>query len=201
MPVVEERKPLPRLPEFVAHLIKPRAETIAPPSFTVATETPPPRGSLSPSAAETSPMVSGAPGGTAMGQGGTADGANGNGAALAGCYDAVWAQAVTDRVGKFFFYPRSERDRHVSGAVFVHIGIRRNGRVSFLKVNRSSGVRALDEAALQMVRTAAPLPRIPDRMHVDRIEVELPIVFGDVDKSLIPSSGDCAPAPRLNRET
>jgi protein TonB len=140
-----------------------------------------------------SPLIGGAPAGTGAGQGGTANGALGNATALAGCYDAVWAQAVTDRIGKFFFYPRSERDRHVSGAVFVHIGVRRSGRLAFLKVNRSSRVRALDEAALEMVRRAAPLPRIPDRMHLDRVDVELPVVFSDVDEKLNPSPGNCAP--------
>ena len=197
MPVVKEEKPLPRLPRFVAHLIKPPVQAISPPSFTVASAEPPPQGSLPPSATPSAPLTSGAPGGTGAGQGGTANGATGNGNRLSACYDAVWAQAVTNRIGKFFIYPRSERDRHVSGAVFVHIGVRRNGRLAFLKVNRSSGVRALDEAALEMVRKAAPLPRIPDRMHLDRVDVELPVVFGNVDEKLSPSPGDCEPGKNV----
>lgn len=201
MPEVRRKAPLPRLPVFVAHLIKPPAQTVAPPSFTVASETPPPPGSLPPSAAQSSsPLISGAPAGTSTGKGGTANGANGNSAALTGCYDAVWARAVTDRIGKFFFYPRYERDRHISGAVFVYIGVTRHGRLALLKINRSSGVRALDDAALEMVRRALPLPWIPDRMHLDRIDVELPVVFGDVNESLTPSPGNCGVNPVLNRE-
>ena len=113
----------------------------------------------------------------------------------AGCYDAEWAQAVSNHIRKFFFYPESEKRRQVTGRVFVHIGMRRNGRLSFLKVNRSSGVRGLDQAALEMVRRAEPLPRIPGHMHLARIDVEMPILFGDEDKSLKPASGDCG-APR-----
>jgi len=207
LPVVQEKKPLPRLPDFVAHLIRPRAEAVAPPSFTVASETPPPPASLSPSAANPSPLVSlstgGAPAGAGNGQGGIANGVAGNGSKLSACYEAEWAQAVTDRVKKFFFYPKVAYDRKITGEVFMHMRIRRNGRLSYLKVNKSSGVRVLDDAAYEMVRRAVPLPPIPAVMHADRIDVELPIVFGKRDENLHPRTGDCGRGanPIFNRDT
>jgi TonB family protein len=195
LPVVQEKKPLPQLPEFVAHLIRPRAEAVAPPSFTVESETPPPPASLSPSTATSSPLASlsteGGPAGTGARPGGIANGVIGNGNSLSACYEAAWAQAVTDRIKKFFFYPKVAYDRKITGEVFMHMRIRSNGRLSYLKVNKSSGVRVLDDAAYTMVRKAVPLPRIPAAMHIDRIDVELPIIFGTRDENLHPRTGDC----------
>jgi protein TonB len=207
-----------RLPPFLAHLIKPRAETVSPPKFTIASNTPPqpasapqlgpppqasqpPQALLPATAAASSALAGGPQSGAGMGQGGTATGIIG--VRPSGCYDAEWAQAVSDHIGKFFFYPESERRRHVTGQVFVHIGVRQNGRLALLKINRSSGVRAFDQAALDMVRRAEPLPRIPGRMHLARIDVEMPILFGDEDKSLTPASGDCGVGrnPIFDRDT
>ena len=194
MPVVEEKKPLPRLAEFVTHLIRPRAQAISPPPFIVATETPPPQDSLSPaqsSSLTSSSLTSGAPQGTANGQGGMANGVNGNGNTLSACYDAAWAQSVTDRVRKFFYYPPDARARKLTGTVVLHIVVRSNGRLSFLKIAKSSGEKSLDEAALDMTRRAQPLPRIPDRMHAARVDALFPITFGEMDKSFKASEGDC----------
>jgi periplasmic protein TonB len=91
------------------------------------------------------------------------------------------------------FYPASEKRRHVTGLAFVHIGVARSGRLSLVAISRSSGVQALDQAALETVRAANPLPPLPERMHASRVDVELPIFFGDPDKNLKPSPGNCAP--------
>jgi outer membrane biosynthesis protein TonB len=40
-----------------------------------------------------------------------------------------------------------------------------------------SGQPVLDNYALALMRQAAPLPPIPDRMHIDRLNVLFPIVF------------------------
>ena len=195
LPGVQEKKPLPQLPVFVAHLIRPRAEAVAPPSFTVESEMPPPPASLSPSTANSSPLASlstdSVPAGTGTGPGGIANGVMGNGNSLSACYEAEWAQAVTNRIKKFFFYPKRAYDRKITGEVFVYMRIRSNGRLSYLKVNKSSGVRVLDDAAYEMVRRAEPLPPIPAAMHMDRIDVELPVIFGKRDENLHPRTGDC----------
>ena len=75
----------------------------------------------------------------------------------------------------------------------VQFGVRRDGRLDMLKIGKTSGDRMLDDAAYNMVRAAQPVPAIPDRMHVDRIDVELPIDFGD-HGTFQPSAGDCGPA-------
>jgi TonB family protein len=123
-------------------------------------------------------MAGGAPAGTAMGTGLSANGTNGNGIGLSGCFDAVWARSVRDHIGRFFFYPVRAWREHATGAVMVHMTVRRNGKLNKLDVLESSGNTILDKAATDIVRNAVPLPRIPYRMHVDQVDAKMLIAFG-----------------------
>lgn len=174
IPNVPVRKLVLTPPPFLTHLIKPPVQSISPPAFTVATEAPP--APLPASAAPTSLLAAGAA--DTSGPGGSGNGRSGNGSALSGCWDAAWAQAVSNRIGQFFYYPDNARRAHVTGWVMVHMLIRHNGRLDMLEVLKSSGNRALDRAATDMVRRAQPLPAIPERMHADKIDTEMPIAFG-----------------------
>ena len=190
MPDPPRKKPaLEPPPHFLARLIRPRA---APPDFAIASAAPPAPAMLSPSAAQSSPL-DGAPSGDSgtAEQQGAANGTSGNDTQASGCWDAAWAQKVTDRVGRFFYYPARELHNHVTGVVLVHMVIRRYGRVELVKIGRTSGDKALDLAATSMVRNAQPLPWIPAHMHADRIEAELPIEFGMIDPTLKATIGDC----------
>lgn len=173
---------------FLAHLIRPHVENISPPDFTVAAANPPTPAPLPASATPASPLAGGVPGGE-YGSAGSANGTSGTGNAVSGCFDAVWAQAVTDRIARFFRWPRFAP--HATGLVMVDFTVRRSGRLDALKIGTSSGNSDLDWAAYDMVRRAQPLPAIPDRMHMAWIEVELPVNFGMSDADLHPSPGTC----------
>ena len=178
-------------PEFLAHLIRPRAEKPAAPVFTVASEKLPAPALLPASAAADSPLAGGIPAGTGTGaQSVSGNGTDGNGEGLAGCFDALWARSVTEWVRPFFYYPRRAREQHVRGVVVTRMTIRRDGRLETLDVYKSSGDSALDNAAYDIVKKAQPLPRLPDRMHLDKISVLFPMAFGTVDSSE-PSKGNC----------
>jgi protein TonB len=166
-------------PPFIAHLIKPRAEAIAPPSFTIASDTPAPRAALPVTAVKSSPLDAGVPAGTGTaGQGAFANGSGGNGKVLAACLDPVWMQAASDRVRRFLYYPQDALARHVTGLAKVHVIVRRNGYADLLEIGTSSGSPMLDAAAYNIVHRALPLPALPDRMHTDQAEVLVPIDFG-----------------------
>jgi len=172
-------------------LISPRAENPAPPAFTIASDTPPAQALLPPSAAKTSPLAGGTPAGTGAGAGAQGAGnGHGNGNGLSGCWDAAWSQAVTRRVGRFFYYPRRAREEHVSGMVVLRMTIRRDGRLETLDIHKSSGDATLDRAAYDIMNKAQPLPRIPDRMRVDKVSVLFPLFFG-ADDSSQGTEGDC----------
>ncbi len=164
-------------PPFLVHLIKPHAENPAPPAFTIAP--------LTASAAQTSPLVGGA---SANGSG---TGSGGNGGGSGGCLDAVWMQAVSERVAQFFYYPPAALSVRRTGLVMVHFGVRRDGKIEKLQISRSSGDAGLDKAALDIVQKAQPLPPIPDRMQTDHVDGELPINFGVRNFSGSSSTGTC----------
>ena len=179
LPDTRHKKLVPLPPPFLAHLIRPHPETIAPPTFTIASAAPVAPAQLPASAAKTSPIEGGVPAGTgAKGAGDSANGSSGNGNALAGCFDAVWARSVTDHVRPFFYYPGAARAQHATGVVMVDFVALRDGRLDKLEIGKSSGDWALDDAAYNIVRKAQPMPAISEHMHLKRIEVVLPIDFG-----------------------
>ena len=168
-------EPLP----FIAHLIRPRAETPALPVYTIATGAPPQAPAPLPaSAAQTSPILGGTSGNGPMGQAASGNGTGGNGGGLAGCLDPVWMRAVTQRVRQFFYYPDSPQGVRATGVVTIHFVVGRNGQIDRLEIRKSSGNDGLDKAATDIMRKAQPLPPIPDRMHTDRVDGDLPINFG-----------------------
>jgi protein TonB len=179
-----------RTAPFLAPLIRPHAQNIAPPDFTVASITPPAPAPLPAIEPLSTPLLGGMPSGNGAAAG-SAHGTNGNGDAASGCFDAAWAQAVTDRIGKFFRHPRSPSGRDLTGIVMVDFTVHRNGLVEDVEVGKSSGNDRIDHVASEMVRRAVPLPRIPDRMHTDQTRVELPMNFGVEGATFQPSPNTC----------
>ncbi len=74
-------------------------------------------------------------------------------------------------------YPREARREHLEGTVRVSFTISRNGSVSGLRITRSSGHSVLDQAALDMVRRAAPMPKFPSDIGVARMTLQVPVRF------------------------
>ena len=174
-----KKRALEPLPPFLAHLIRPRAEKPALPVFTIASGAPPQAPApLAASAAKTSPMLGGTSGKGPMGQAASGNGTGGNGGGLAGCLDPVWMRAVTERVRQFFYYPDAARASRTTGVATIHFGVRRNGQIDRLAISKSSGDEGLDKAATDIMQKAQPLPPIPDRMHTDHVDGDLPISFG-----------------------
>jgi TonB family protein len=179
LPEVPTKRAIEPLPPFLAHLIRPHAEKPALPVFTIATGAPPQAPAPLPaSAAKTSPMPGGTAGTGAMGQAASSNGTGGNGGSLAGCLDPIWMRAVTDRVRQFFYYPQAGLSSRIIGVVIVHFVVHRDGHLSALDIGKSSGAEVLDKAAYDIVQSAAPLPPIPDRMHVEQVDGQLAINFG-----------------------
>ena len=74
-------------------------------------------------------------------------------------------------------YPEAASDARPRGTVQLVFQIDRAGRVLGVWVSRSSGSAALDMAAMDTVRRAAPLPAIPAGLP-DAMAVQLPVEFG-----------------------
>ena len=192
LPDMPNKRAVEPLPPFLAHLIRPRAEKPALPVFTIASGAPPQAPAPLPaSAAKTSPMQGGTSGNGPMGQAASGNGTGGNGGALAGCLDPVWMRAVTERVRRFFYYPDAALAMRTTGVVTMHFSVRRNGQIDRLEISKSSGNDGLDKAAYDIMHKAQPLPPIPDRMHTDRVDGDLPINFGVRSFNGGASPGNC----------
>jgi protein TonB len=179
-------------PPPVTHLIRPRAEQPAPPVFTTASGAPPQAPAPLPaSAAKSSPLTGGTSGNGPMGQAASGNGTGGSGAGLGSCLDPAWMRAVTERVRQFFYYPGAALASRTTGVAMVHFTVRRNGQIDRLQIGKSSGDDGLDKAAIDIMRKAQPLPPIPDRMRIDRVEGDLPINFGVRSFDGRPNKGNC----------
>ncbi|WP_106751290.1 TonB family protein [Pannonibacter carbonis] len=63
------------------------------------------------------------------------------------------------------------------GTATVEFVVARDGSVSSIKLVRSAGDAALDEAALAMVRRAAPMPAFPDDIRQPSLFFRVPVEF------------------------
>lgn len=74
-------------------------------------------------------------------------------------------------------YPRRAQQRRQQGVVILFIAIDRDGRVLEARIKKSSGRDILDQAALDMLERADPLPPVPDDMPQERLEMVVPVQF------------------------
>jgi protein TonB len=71
-----------------------------------------------------------------------------------------------ERVGETN-YPQAARDQRIYGSLVVTVSIKSDGSLERVDINRSSGQRILDAAALHIVRLAAPFAAFPPDIAKD----------------------------------
>ena len=71
-----------------------------------------------------------------------------------------------ERVGTLN-YPQAARDQKIYGSLQLTVSIRSDGTVEDIEINRSSGQKILDEAALRIVHLGAPYSAFPDDISRD----------------------------------
>lgn len=83
-------------------------------------------------------------------------------------YMEEWRASV-ERVGNLN-YPDEARQRNLSGSLILDVAIERDGRIGSIRVVRSSGQKVLDDAAVRIVRFAAPFQPFPESFG-DEVDV------------------------------
>jgi len=106
----------------------------------------------------------------------SAPAANGNPKAATG-----YAAKVRLHLESFKVYPPQARRRHLRGVVMLAFTIDRQGRVLSGRIAKTSGVGELDQAALDMLAAAQPLPVPPAEVTGERIAMTVPVEFGQTD--------------------
>ncbi len=80
-------------------------------------------------------------------------------------YVDAWRQKI-ERIGNLN-YPGEAKSRRLYGSLQLTVAIKANGEVEAVEVNRSSGHKVLDQAAIRIVRLASPFERFPDKIRAD----------------------------------
>jgi protein TonB len=104
------------------------------------------------------------------GAGGAAD--TGGRAAISSYFAQVQAHLSRHRV-----YPPEARASGITGVARVVFALGRDGSVLSASLARGSGHPVLDQAAVAMVRRAAPFPPIPSGIGASQLEMGAPIRF------------------------
>lgn len=92
-------------------------------------------------------------------------------AATDAAYLNAWTQKV-EAIGNENF-PQEALQNRIFGSLRLAVRINRNGGIENIDISQSSGHRILDEAAMQIVRLAAPFERFPPeiRKNTDQLEI------------------------------
>jgi protein TonB len=90
----------------------------------------------------------------------------------------IWQRQIVALLERNKRYPPGAQSRRQQGVVQVSFSLDRQGRVVESRVVRSSGVAALDEEAVALVRRAQPFPAWPaGQFPGERIGLTVPIGF------------------------
>ena len=109
----------------------------------------------------------GAPGAGGESQGGTEGGAKGgSGGGTGSGYIKANYNYIYAHIRKHLVYPQQARRMNMTGRTFYSFVIEKDGRVNSVTVHKSSGFALLDEAGLNAIRAASPLPTPPERAHI-----------------------------------
>jgi protein TonB len=94
----------------------------------------------------------------------------------------LWLARVAAKIQQIKRYPAASVSLHEEDEVSVRFVVDRMGRVLSAKVVRSRGLARLDAEAVDVLRRASPLPKLPLEMPGETIEVTMPIDFA-IDKT------------------
>jgi len=84
---------------------------------------------------------------------------------------ASYMKHIKDKVQNVWVYPEDARENGIQGRLLVYFSIAKDGSLYRLSLVRSSGSKILDDAAMQAIRDAAPFPKLPNRFHLDRLNI------------------------------
>ncbi len=90
-------------------------------------------------------------------------------------YLDAW-RAKVEEIGNLN-YPEEALRRNLSGSLLLDVAINADGTLNSVRVLRSSGHKVLDDAAVRIVRLAAPFPPLPEAIRRDTDILHIPRVW------------------------
>jgi periplasmic protein TonB len=89
----------------------------------------------------------------------------------------AFQQTLLRHIARFRYYPDEARRDQIQGTVQLIFAMQRNGMVMDVWVKTTSGSSVLDAAAIETVRKAQPMPRIPADLP-NQLNILIPVAFG-----------------------
>lgn len=89
----------------------------------------------------------------------------------------TWQGLLLGHLEKYRRYPQLAERMHQEGVAYVRFSVDRRGNVSNPRIGRSSGHDALDQATLETIARATPIPPPPAEVSGDPVEVMVPVEF------------------------
>ena len=89
---------------------------------------------------------------------------------------ARFQQALLSHIARYRHYPEDARRERERGTVRLVFSMLRDGTVTDVRIASSSGYGALDLAAVETIRKAAPMPRIPAELP-EPLNIHVPVAF------------------------
>jgi protein TonB len=74
-------------------------------------------------------------------------------------------------------YPNDAAEKHEEGKDVIGFTVARDGAVQRIWVDQSSGVPSLDDASVQMVRAASPVPPLPSDLTGSSVDFFFPVNY------------------------
>jgi periplasmic protein TonB len=84
-------------------------------------------------------------------------------------YQAAWVARI-ERIGNLN-YPDEARRQQLHGQLVLTVAMNQDGSVKSIDVIQPSGHKLLDDAAIRIVRLAAPFPPIPTQEKIDELHI------------------------------
>ncbi|WP_404482444.1 TonB family protein [Novosphingobium sp. BL-52-GroH] len=89
----------------------------------------------------------------------------------------TWQGLVLGALDKVKRYPRDARFARQQGVPYIHFVMDRQGKILSVRLERSSGFLSLDREALALPKRAQPLPKPPEDVKGDPLELVVPVEF------------------------
>jgi protein TonB len=182
-PVVRPRPPAPKPAPHPSERVVETPDPVWAPAPTTATQPPPgpsngqgaPAPNAQPGTATTGTASAGPGGAAGVGTGvaGAGPGAFGNGRGPGDDY----LDRLRRHLSRFKRFPAEAVKRKQQGTVYVTFVLARDGTVLDAQIQRGSGFPLLDQAALDMLHNASPVPALPASYVGDRARLTIPVDF------------------------
>ena len=96
-------------------------------------------------------------------------------------YKKQWQEKV-ERIGNLN-YPEVARQKGFSGKLRMDVGIKHDGSIYSIRIRKSSGYKALDDAAIRIVRIGAPYAPLPKELRAELDVLVISRIWRFSDKS------------------